>query len=229
MVILLPLFAASTSNIQTSSIAEARPSTSSVRNGKMLSRQPEPLVLHHEQWQQRKVMLQPNTSLSSPLATFVPFPLSPSAFENAAIANDQAGWDDHADAACMLALNALNGFTSNPSGLSTCYNIRTWDNETGAFEADLRLYRVSLSLDEWAKPDTSRTRLEVLYARAKVSMSNNQRMMRDIAEIPSQGWQQGDARESYRLRACGVPPRKIMQLVLLGQFNNFAVAEFADE
>ncbi|KAF7560646.1 hypothetical protein G7046_g3521 [Stylonectria norvegica] len=51
-------------------------------------------------------------------------------------------WDTTTNAACMAALSNLLQ-SSNPSGTCICYNLPSLDAETGVFEADLRLFKVS--------------------------------------------------------------------------------------
>lgn len=51
-------------------------------------------------------------------------------------------WEVQVSAACTLALSKLQ-IASNPSGTCICYNIPTLDTTTGAFEADLRLFKIS--------------------------------------------------------------------------------------
>ncbi|KAG6041303.1 hypothetical protein E4U41_005131 [Claviceps citrina] len=55
---------------------------------------------------------------------------------------DMAAWNAATDAACTKTLSLLPR-SSNPSGNCICYNLPSLDLETGLFEADLRLYRIS--------------------------------------------------------------------------------------
>lgn len=51
-------------------------------------------------------------------------------------------WNAATDSACAQALSLLSQST-NPSGACVCYNLPSLDVDTGAFEADLRLYKIS--------------------------------------------------------------------------------------
>lgn len=51
-------------------------------------------------------------------------------------------WDEATNNACQKSLGTLRQ-SSNPSGTCVCYNLPSLDTETGVFEADLRLYKVS--------------------------------------------------------------------------------------
>jgi hypothetical protein len=55
---------------------------------------------------------------------------------------DEAAFNRSATTACA---DAVNNYTAaiNPSGLVACYNIAVWDNTTGVFQTDVRLYQKS--------------------------------------------------------------------------------------
>jgi hypothetical protein len=55
---------------------------------------------------------------------------------------DETAFNQSATTACA---NAVNGYTEaiNPSGLVACYNIASFDNATGVFQTDVRLYQKS--------------------------------------------------------------------------------------
>ena len=84
---------------------------------------------------------------------------------------DSSAWDQDTSAACTKALAALNGITLNPSGIAVCYNLPYYDNTTGIFQADLRLYRVSDARDEWAGVKSQDINAALSYAGAAVSPS----------------------------------------------------------
>ncbi|KAI9763118.1 MAG: hypothetical protein M1840_000883 [Geoglossum simile] len=88
-------------------------------------------------------------------------------------------WDQDTSAACTKALAALNGNTTNPSGIAVCYNLPYYDNTTGIFQADLRLYRVSDPRDEWAGVESQDVNAALSYAGAAISPST--RKMKRVA------------------------------------------------
>ncbi|KAI5457030.1 hypothetical protein BGZ63DRAFT_428462 [Mariannaea sp. PMI_226] len=51
-------------------------------------------------------------------------------------------WDSATINACTAVLNSLHQ-SSNPSGACVCYNLPSLDTDTGVFEADLRVFKVS--------------------------------------------------------------------------------------
>lgn len=62
---------------------------------------------------------------------------------------DLAKWEDDTKAACGNALSQLNGQASNPAGIAVCYNLPFLDNQTGVFQAELRMYNVSAPINPW--------------------------------------------------------------------------------
>ena len=58
-------------------------------------------------------------------------------------AQNTTNWESVTNQACIQSLSQLNVAT-NPSGTAVCYNLPTLDNTTGVFQADLRLYQVSI-------------------------------------------------------------------------------------
>ena len=62
---------------------------------------------------------------------------------------DMEAWMADTEAACRDALARLNAAT-NPSGAGLCYNLPALDTNTGVFEADLRVFKVSEPSGDWA-------------------------------------------------------------------------------
>ncbi|OKL61732.1 hypothetical protein UA08_03065 [Talaromyces atroroseus] len=58
---------------------------------------------------------------------------------------NETAFNQSASTACA---NAVNNYTAaiNPSGLVACYNIAVWDNTTGVFQTDVRLYQKSAAI-----------------------------------------------------------------------------------
>lgn len=77
-------------------------------------------------------------------------------------------WDIEVNAACQTALSKLTQAT-NPSGTCTCYNLPVLNSNTGAFEADLRLYQVSGARDDFAGISQSQIQVSLSYNGASVS------------------------------------------------------------
>lgn len=81
---------------------------------------------------------------------------------------NMAAWDAQVNAACMAALSKLTEAT-NPSGTCTCYNLPALNNETGAFEADLRLYQLSAARAEFAGIPADQVQVSLSYRGSSVS------------------------------------------------------------
>lgn len=81
---------------------------------------------------------------------------------------NMTAWETTVNAACMAALAKLTEAT-NPSGTCTCYNLPAINNETGAFEADLRLYQLSTARDDFAGIPADQVQVSLSYNGASVS------------------------------------------------------------
>jgi hypothetical protein len=87
-------------------------------------------------------------------------------------------WNEQTTSACTTALSALDGVASNPSGIAACYNLPFWDNTTGQFHADLRLFMISQPSGSFANISPSDVKVELSYTGATVSTVNNSALKR---------------------------------------------------
>lgn len=78
-------------------------------------------------------------------------------------------WDAQTAAACEKAVKALNGVTVSESGIAVCYNLPYFDNSSGVFQGDLRLYRVSSPQGVWADISDQDITIGLSYLGASVS------------------------------------------------------------
>jgi len=83
-----------------------------------------------------------------------------------------AQWDAQTMAACTTALEALNGKASNDAGMAVCYNIPSLDNQTGVFQADLRLFTISAPTGKFANIPSQNVTVGLAYNGATVSETN---------------------------------------------------------
>lgn len=81
---------------------------------------------------------------------------------------DEAAFNQSAITACA---NAVNNYTEaiNPSGIVACYNIATWDNTTGVFETDVRLYQKSAPIGSFEGIDPTSFSMSFSIAEATLS------------------------------------------------------------
>jgi hypothetical protein len=96
-------------------------------------------------------------------------------------------WNQQTISACTTALSALNGVASNPSGIAACYNLPFWDNTTGQFHADLRLFMISQPSGSFANISPADVQVELSYSAATVSPVNNSALKRredDLFSLP---------------------------------------------
>lgn len=73
----------------------------------------------------------------------------------------------------MNAMDMLNGNASNPTGLVVCYNVPYLDQTNGTFEAELRVFNVSMPTGEWAGVTASEMMVTLQYQGATIQASNN--------------------------------------------------------
>jgi len=85
---------------------------------------------------------------------------------------DTTLWDAQAGMACMNAINMLNGNASNPTGLAACYNVPYLDQTNGTFEAELRIFNVSMPTGQWVGVSASDTMVVLNFQDATIQESN---------------------------------------------------------
>ncbi|KAH7128664.1 hypothetical protein B0J11DRAFT_276085 [Dendryphion nanum] len=97
---------------------------------------------------------------------------------------DLAKWEADTKAACGSALQSLNGQASNPSGIAVCYNLPFLDNQTGIFQAELRMYNVSAPINPWVGVTAADVSMTLSYLGATVQNMNMTFQKRDITWPP---------------------------------------------
>lgn len=81
---------------------------------------------------------------------------------------NRTAWEETTNAACVKALMPLPRST-NPSGNCICYNLPALDTNTGVFEAELRLYRISDARDAFSGIPPENVKVALQYNGASVS------------------------------------------------------------
>ena len=119
----------------------------------------------------------------------------------------------------MTALSAYVN-TINPSGMAVCYNILYFNNATGAFEADLRLYRVSEPSGEWFGFTEQAVSVGLSYPGAAVAASSMPAKRREgLSSWPRD-----------RVERRDVPPPQMLQVLdFVGMVNGELMAETNNE
>lgn len=85
---------------------------------------------------------------------------------------DTTQWNAQASTACMNAIGMLNGNASNPTGLVACYNVPYLDQTNGTFEAELRIYNVSMPTGQWVGVTASEMMVALNFQDATIQASN---------------------------------------------------------
>ncbi|KAF2639570.1 hypothetical protein P280DRAFT_41112 [Massarina eburnea CBS 473.64] len=97
---------------------------------------------------------------------------------------DLAQWEEQTKAACTQRLMTLNGQASNPSGIAVCYNLPFLDNQTGIFQAELRMYNISAPIAPWTGIQASDVSMTLSYLGATVQSMNGTFAKREISYPP---------------------------------------------
>jgi hypothetical protein len=121
-----------------------------------------------------------------------------------------AQWDAQTQTACITSLRSLNGVASNPSGLAACYNLPMFDNRTGVFQADLRIYKISEPLGAFQTIPTSQIKVGLSYIGATVSPV-------DKSSIAARD--ERNSLISWPKRQVGVAPVLTQEYTFVGQIN----------
>lgn len=82
---------------------------------------------------------------------------------------DETAFNQSATTACS---NAVNSYAEaiNPSGLVACYNVASFDNATGVFQTDVRLYQKSTASGSFAGLNPSD--LSMSFSIAQATLAN---------------------------------------------------------
>ena len=201
-------------------------------------------MLNHERWYLRNVLMSPpitpalfeNSSVASTISidtptaslqdtripsTSIPKPLPAQALkmtDNLDEHDNTTTWSQETDVACLEALSAMNGVASNPSGMAVCYNVQSFNNLTGSFRADLRIYQLSAPTEDWVQTSEKNVRLGLHYLHASVThQSTSERKRDESAQRPS--WSKEEAHDVLLTRSNRSPPRKFEGLTLEGKLR----------
>lgn len=151
-----------------------------------------------------------NAADSAPLASLTP------ASGDASIADLQK-WEEETRTACMQTLGKLNGQASNPSGIAVCYNVPFFDNSTGVFQAELRMYNVSAPIDPWQSVTAADVSMTLSYLGATVQAMNMNNTKRDFSEARARArWSDGSLVERQTISTM----TELKTLMYVGKINS---------
>jgi len=112
--------------------------------------------------------------------------------------------------ACLMALDAMKGEASNPSGIAVCYNVIQMDNTTGVFMADLRLYKIAAPTGDWATLDMKKVSTSLTYLGADISQAQLTTTKRDELQPP-------DATGEGIEKRAASPPQSLQHTMFIGK------------
>lgn len=130
-----------------------------------------PAIMNHELYH-AGAATEPSTTSQSVVSATTPSIKSPTL--------DSANWNSQTKAACEAALRNLNGKASNPAGVAVCYNLPGLDSSTGAFQVDLRLYRVAAPAQGWKAVFDQTVSVALYYPGATVASQDTDKWRRDV-------------------------------------------------
>ena len=120
-----------------------------------------------------------------------------------------ADWDGKTDAACSTALASLNGVATNPSGISACYNIRSFNASVGAFQADLRLYRIASPTGDWTQLKQTGVNVGLSYVGASTEAGTSNKEKRRATPLSRPAPESGGGRGIHLRRSKAPIPKKL--------------------
>jgi len=85
---------------------------------------------------------------------------------------DPTKWNAQAEQACMTSVMDLKGKASNPAGLAVCYNVPYLDEAKGTFEAELRMYNISMPSGDFVGITPAMMMVTLQYQGATIQASN---------------------------------------------------------
>lgn len=177
-------------------------------------------VFNHEAYHQRNVL--PTSIVAEPSATAIALPA------NSPNVKAATSWDTQTEAACVKSLATMNGQASNPSGMAVCYNVRSFNSTSGAFQADLRLYRIAPPDKVWDSLKTQGVNVGLSYNGASVAPSNANKVKRDD-EILSWPPIKSNKIGTLRLRRAASLPTKLQDMSFVGKVNSNVLPQMKDK
>lgn len=133
---------------------------------------------------------------------------------------DLAKWEEQTKAACGTALTALNGQASNPSGIAVCYNLPFLDNQTGIFQAELRMYNISAPINPWVGVTASDVSMALSYLGATVQTMNGTFAKRDMTSVSFPPIKERTVNGMLVGRQTAAAPAELKVLMYVGKINS---------
>ena len=171
-------------------------------------------IMNHALYHQRNVI--PSPSIIAPSITALPTPI-------AALAAETDPWDRATEAACLNALGLKKNTILNPSGIAACYNIKYFDGSIGAFQANLRLYRVAPASGDWDSMQTQKTNVGLSCMGASIAVGTPEIRKRADRML---SW--SPVRRYNMLKRSQDPPKMLQQMDFYGKINDNLIGKIND-
>ncbi|KAF1811780.1 hypothetical protein P152DRAFT_398415 [Eremomyces bilateralis CBS 781.70] len=91
---------------------------------------------------------------------------------------DMDKWNQETKPVCTNAVGALDGQASNSAGMAVCYNVPFLDQATGVFQAELRIFNVSVPVNEWVGVSAADISVALRYLGATVQSTMGMRQIK---------------------------------------------------
>lgn len=125
---------------------------------------------------------------------------------------DLQAWAKETTEKCIEKLKTVTK-ASNPSGIAVCYNLPFLSTDSGVFAADLRLYQVSASEEDWAEVGGN-IDVSLMYNGAAVQLRN------ESAE---------EAAATKQASANTEGPEKVQEFHFIGQIDRLLLQDDKSE
>ena len=139
------------------------------------------------------------------------------------LTTDTEDWEELTEHLCKTALSDAHDIATNPSGIESCYNILTFDIASGTFDADLRIFQISLAREGWQDMKSDSLSLGLNYEHAEVSerTSDDHANVKGSMNEGQQDWRQDHERANdwLRLGSNRMEPKRVAILKLTGTMN----------
>jgi hypothetical protein len=173
-------------------------------------------IVNRNLYHERDAIPSPATSAPNGEAT---------AISTTSAVDETESWDKTTEAACLKALDDKGNATSSPCGMAACYNIKYFDNVTGVFQAELRLYRMAPATGNWAAMKSEGVNVTVSCKGASIATGTMQMGKRDgTVESPPQ-------MQRLRIfrRSPSSPPKTLQKMYFYGEVQENLMSQIQSD
>ncbi|KAF2137169.1 uncharacterized protein K452DRAFT_291832 [Aplosporella prunicola CBS 121167] len=142
---------------------------------------------------------------------------------------NMSSWNSQTSKACGSAVASLIRKANNPSGIGVCYNLPFFDNSSGIFEAELRMYNLTAPWDPWTGVTSKDISMTLSFEGANVQQAKGMPTTRKrdedgtLLSWPFLRERSAGLDDILTRRAPG--PQEIKVLMYVGQINRDRIDE----